>query len=223
MRIEILQKILDKLRGKGKVKKIKPTILYKNAKEILKKNKIIKLHLGCGTQYKDSWINIDNNSDFNIKKLDLKWDLRKPLPFPDNSVDFIYHEHMLEHLTVEEGQKFLKDCLRVLKSDGVMRIAMPDLYECVQMYNNSSNWKEKDKESLRKFGLEHVQNRAEMINIDFRCWGHKWLYDWEELERRLREAGCEKIKKCKLAQSDYCELSNLESREQSNLIAEIIK
>ena len=45
-------------------------------------------------------------SDNNIKKLDFMWDLRKPLPLPENSVDFIYNEHFLEHLTADEGGGF---------------------------------------------------------------------------------------------------------------------
>ena len=31
----------------------------------------IKLHIGCGTLYKENWINIDNNSDNNIEQLDI--------------------------------------------------------------------------------------------------------------------------------------------------------
>ena len=182
----------------------------------------IKLHLGCGTVYKDGWINIDNNSDNNIQKLDINWDLRKPLPFPDNSVDFIYNEHFLEHLTVEEGQKSLKDFYRVLKIGGVMRIAMPDLERTVAAYSDM-NWKENSKEAFEKFGLTFIQTRAERINIGFRWWGHQWLYDWEELERRLKEAGCEQIKRCTIFESDHEELKNLESRKESILVVEVTK
>ena len=46
----------------------------KNKKEFNKKFHIspLKLNLGCGNDYKEGWINIDNNSANNIKKLDLK-------------------------------------------------------------------------------------------------------------------------------------------------------
>ena len=182
----------------------------------------VKLHLGCGTVYKDGWINIDNNSDNNIQKLDLEWDLRKPLPFPANSVDFIFNEHFLEHLTVEEGISAIKDFFRVLKPGGVMRIAIPDLESAIQSYYDT-NWKENGKASAEKFGLTFIQTRAEGININFRWWGHKWLYDWEELERRLKEAGCEKIKRCRLFESEHDALKNMETRNESTLIAEVTK
>ena len=182
----------------------------------------IKLHLGCGTVYKDGWINIDNNSDSNIQKLDIKWDLRYSLPFPDNSADFIYNEHFLEHLTVEEGISAIKDFIRVLKPDGVMRIAMPDLERAILAYLDK-DWKENSKATFEKYGLTFIQTRAERININFHWWGHKWLYDWEELERRLKEAGCEKIKRCVIFESEHEALRNLETRNESTLIVEVMK
>lgn len=183
-------------------------------------DKPIKLHLGCGTEYKNEWINVDNNSDNNIKKLDVNWDLTSTLPFPEDSIDFIFNEHFLEHLTVEEGLKSLRDFKRILKPKGVMRIAMPDLAWIVGQYSNTS-WK--SEAWIRKFNLDFVKTKAELINMNFRWWGHKWLYDWEELERRLKEAGFERITKCEHHKSQYLELQNLEARAESILIAEVVK
>lgn len=189
--------------------------------EKLTKNRpSLMLHIGCGKNYFDGWINIDNNSDNNISKLDLNWDMRKPLPFNDGSVDFIFNEHFLEHLTVDEGQKAIKDFLRVLKKGGVLRIAMPDLEDVVRSYQDPK-WK--DNPTLKKFDLDFIQTRAELINISFRWWGHEWLYDWNELERRLEEAGCKKITKCELRKSVHEDLRNLETRNESTLIAEVTK
>jgi len=182
--------------------------------------KPVKLHSGCGTNYKKGWINLDNNSEHNILKLDLEWDLRWPLPISDNSVDFIYHEHFLEHLTIEEGLKSLSDFRRVLKPGGIMRVAMPDLEWSMKEYFNPK-WRENP--GLEKWGLAFVQTRAELINISFRAWGHKHLYDSEELERRLREAGFSKIVFCKHGESQHVCLSQLETREESILIAEAEK
>lgn len=54
-------------------------------------------------------------------------------------------------------------------------------------------------------------------------WGYKWLYDWEKSRHRPREVGCKKIIRHKLRQSGYKELKNLETRNESTLIAEVIK
>ena len=185
-------------------------------------NSKIKLHIGCGTQYKDGWINIDNNSDNNISKLDMNLDLRNPLPFKDNSVDYIYNEHFLEHLSVQEGLRALMDFRRVLKPGGVLRIAMPDLAEIMSDYSNE-NWKRDKIDFFQKFGLTFVQTRAEWMNINFRAWGHQWLYDWEELERRLREAGFISIAKCELNKSLISDFVGQETRNESTLVAEATK
>ncbi|MDO4574085.1 MAG: methyltransferase domain-containing protein [Planctomycetia bacterium] len=181
----------------------------------------IKLNVGCGTDYKPGWINLDNNSDHNIKQLDLNWDMRYYMPFPSESVDFIFNEHFLEHLTVEQGKSAIQEFLRILKPGGVLRIAMPDLENTVKAYYDE-DWR--NSPTLKKFGLTFIQTRAERINIGFRWWGHQWLYDWEELERRIREVSeTVQITRCALRQSEYPELRDLETREESVLIAEVRK
>ncbi|MEI9913710.1 MAG: methyltransferase domain-containing protein [Candidatus Saccharibacteria bacterium] len=188
--------------------------------DLIKNKKVIKLNIGCGTDYKRGWINVDNNSDNNIKKLDLNWDLRNPLPFADNSVDFVFNEHFFEHLTIEESEPIMADLMRVLKPGGIMRVAMPDLREVVKAYLDP-NWNKKA--FIKQFGLEFVQTPAEMLNMNFYWWGHRWLYDWEELQRRLKERGYNKYKKCSLRNSSHKELKNLETRDESRLIVEVTK
>lgn len=182
----------------------------------------IKLNIGCGTDYKEGWINVDNNSDENIEdgKLDLDWDLRNPLPFADNSIDYVFNEHFFEHLSVEEAQPVMQDLMRVLKPGGVMRIAMPDLEWVVDNYINQPV--ETDP-VIKKYNLEGVKTKAEWINMSFRWWGHKWLYDWEELQRRLSESGFDNVKRCKLRESEHEALCGLEIRDESFLIAEVTK
>lgn len=180
----------------------------------------IMLNVGCGTDYKEGWINIDNNSDDNIEKLDLNWDLRNPLPFQDESVDYIFHEHFLEHLTPEEGRRALTDFKRVLKKGGVMRVAMPDLRGVVNNYLKVPLNKDP---VIKEFGIKEVQTPAEWINMSFRFWGHMWLYDQQELERRFKEVGFEQFVRCKLKKSKHTNLSGLEVRNGSLLIMEATK
>lgn len=180
----------------------------------------VMLNVGCGTDYKEGWINIDNNSDHNIEKLDLNWDLRNPLPFADNSVDYIFNEHFFEHLSVEESRVAMADFMRTLKPGGVMRIAMPDMEDVVALYLDKK-WKKRP--VIKNHGLSFVETRAEMVNMSFHWWGHKWLYDWEELVRRANEVGYKNIRRCTLRASKHSELKNLETREGSILIAEITK
>jgi predicted SAM-dependent methyltransferase len=189
-------------------------------KFINEKDGLIMLNIGCGTDYKSGWINVDNNSDHNIDQLDVNWDMRKPLPIDDNTVDFIFNEHFVEHLTPEEARVVLTDLMRVLKPGGIMRIAMPDLASVVNDYLNVPLNKDP---VIKDHGLGFIQTKAEWMNMSFRWWGHKWLYDWDELVRRFNEIGYSKLTRAKLRQSKYKELKKLEVRDGSILIAEVEK
>jgi predicted SAM-dependent methyltransferase len=176
-----------------------------------------KLHIACGTVKFKGWVNVDRDPVNKI--IDVTWDVRQPFPIENGSVRFIYNEHFLEHLTVPEGLAFLRECRRLLEPGGVLRVAMPDLAECVRQYYEN-DWRQP---WMKKYGFEWIQTRCETINIAFREWEHKWLYDREELHRRLREAGFENIRDCERMESTVPELRKLETRDETLLVCEAIK
>ncbi|KAF5045937.1 hypothetical protein DSECCO2_476050 [anaerobic digester metagenome] len=179
-----------------------------------KKNKSIKLNVGCGTVKFPGWINIDI-----IPAADLILDVRKKLPFENNSVDMIYSEHFIEHITFNKGKKTVTEFCRVLKEDGVLRIATPDLDHLIEKY--CKNWKDQDWLSWPEH--EFIQTRGQMINISFRWWGHQYLYNEEDLTKLLKEAGFKEIKRCKLNKSKYEDLRSRETRKDSKLVLEAVK
>jgi SAM-dependent methyltransferase len=82
-----------------------------------------KLNIGSGRIRMTGFVNIDKTQiiDGNGDKMvDIILDIEKePLPFPDNSIEEIAVENILEHLG--DGLiPFLNECHRVLKADGVM-------------------------------------------------------------------------------------------------------
>ena len=176
-----------------------------------------KLHFACGTVKLPGWVNIDRDPVSDV--IDLSWDAREPLPIVDGCVQFVYHEHFLEHLSVTEGLAFLRECRRLLMPGGVLRVAMPDLAECVRQYYEN-DWRQP---WMKKYGYEWIETRAETINIAFREWEHKWLYDREELHRRLHEAGFETLRDCQRLESPLPELCRLETRDETLLVCEAIK
>ncbi|MFZ6034778.1 MAG: class I SAM-dependent methyltransferase [Patescibacteria group bacterium] len=199
------------------------------AKEIIKFRKLlndkshrgdkIKLHVGCGNNYYEDWINIDKNEDNKIQRIDIVWDMNDELPIKDNSVDFIYNEHFIEHLTADQGIRLMKDFYRVLKPGGVLRIATPDLDYIIFRY--IFFWRRQ--EWIDKYGFSWVKSNAELINICFRSWGHQYLYNGKELKRRLYESGFSKLRRESLYKSKLPDLMNLETRKESDLIIEAIK
>lgn len=152
--------------------------------------------------------------------VDMIWDLTAPLPFPDNSCEAIYSEHVMEHLTVAEGVALLTSCRHVLKPGGVLRIAMPSLNALINEAHDGT-WRNQEWLTWPQFRF--VKTRAEAVNMGFYCWGHKWRYDKEELYRRLNEGGFNTIRDCEWRQSCVPALCGLEVRKDSKLICEAIK
>lgn len=176
-----------------------------------------RLHLGCGKNHFAGWVNIDQEATAGI--VDVSWDLRQPLPLPEGCAELVYHEHFLEHLTVEQGLSLLRECRRLLMPGGVLRVAMPDLLECVRQYWEN-DWRQP---WMEKYGYQWIQTRAECINIAFREWQHQWLYDREELHRRLKEAGFTQIRDCRRLESTVPALQDLETRDESHLVCEAVR
>jgi predicted SAM-dependent methyltransferase len=175
----------------------------------------LKLHLGCGTVHLPGWVNID----IETSQADLTLDITRGLPLPDGSARLIYHEHVMEHITIDEAKTCLKDWFRLLEPGGVLRIATPDLAYVVERY--SGDWRNQAWLRLPEYAF--IQTRAEMLNTSLRWWGHQYLYDEEELRRRLREAGFETVRRCALGESPVDELARLETREDSLLILEGVR
>jgi predicted SAM-dependent methyltransferase len=171
-----------------------------------------KVNVGCGKEPFPGWANLDLDPE---SKADFLWDVNDGLPFPDNSCAFIYSEHFLEHLPVQQGVRFLAECRRSLSKGGVARIAMPSVEVLVRHYYEKE-WAKQP--WLEKYGYTWIKTRAEYINVSFRDWGHQWLYDVEELERRLREAGFSGIQEVRWGESSYVDLQKRETRQETLLI-----
>jgi len=93
---------------------------------------MIKLNLGCGWRnFGKDWIHIDGG---NYKHLHSHNIIK--LPFKDNSVNLIYASHVFEYFDRKEGEKVLREWFRVLKKDGVLRIAVPDFESIANLYVN---------------------------------------------------------------------------------------
>lgn len=89
------------------------------------------LNLGCGSKYHKEWTNIDfasNEPDV------MNHNLLKGIPFSDNYFDVVYHSQVLEHFQKTEAEFFIRECFRVLKKGGIIRIVVPDLENIAKEY-----------------------------------------------------------------------------------------
>lgn len=179
-----------------------------------------KVHLGCGENLIEGWVNIDINR---AVQPDVRLDLRGGFPARPGSVGFVFSEHVFEHLTLEDGCRIFADCHAALQPGGVMRIAMPDLRHIVERYIDGRYEGEGGPETRCDTEYRSIDSPARLLNFALRSWGHIYLYDVDELSLRLREAGFAKVERRKIRGSLHPELVELEKRDSSRLIVEATK
>jgi len=139
----------------------------------------LRLHLGSAANRLRGWVNVDLVRPG--RALDLYWDLRRPLPFPDRSVDAIFAEHLLEHLTFPAGVALLRECRRVLRKSGVLRVGVPDLDRYIAAYLG--------RDDIIELVRPGRPTRALAFSEPFFLYGHRCMYDFETIERALNDAG----------------------------------
>jgi SAM-dependent methyltransferase len=145
----------------------------------------LRLHLGCGPNLKDGWINIDLH-----QAADIALDLREPLPFPDDSCAIVYSEHVLEHFDYPEPvMSMLRDWHRVLQPGGVCRVGVPDSDLPMAAYAGvgASDYFAIAK---REWHPAWCHTPMEHVNYHFRQGTeHRFAYDAETLIAALTRAG----------------------------------
>lgn len=121
----------------------------------------------------------------------LRHDAANRLPIDDACVEWMYSEHFIEHLEPQQAIAWLTEARRILRSGGHIRISTPDLGKYIRAYADAADpFFEIHRERLRAIGMRQPAARpAWMINQIFYFWGHRWLYDLEELTYAAAAAG----------------------------------
>ena len=137
----------------------------------------VRLHVGCGTEYLDGWINIDKFSD-NPKVL--KADA-KDLPYVEYFADELKSSHVIEHFSFNEGWGVLTEWWRVLKFGGKLSIETPDLLAVCEDFVKGTE-----------------QRRVELYSAlfaypDLPGQAHKFLYTEQQLRWTLEKIGFKDI------------------------------
>ena len=180
-------------------------------------NKIRKLQIGAGEKnLLEGWLNTDLLcKNDNVGYLDVG----EKFPFKKDTFDFIYSEHIFEHLTFAQATNMLSECFRTLKSGGVIRMATPNLNFLINLYQYPElplhkeyiNWATKSftKDIAKKLSVDEYTPVFVMNNF-FRDWGHQIIHNPESITLLFKKAGFKNIIPCKLSLSLNSELCNLE-------------
>ncbi|HEX9160814.1 MAG TPA: methyltransferase domain-containing protein [Thermoanaerobaculia bacterium] len=176
-----------------------------------------RVHLGSGDHWIAGWINIDFDA---TKPLDVVADLRRDFPLRTASVDLLHSEDFLEHLDESDGRAVLRECHRVLRAGGVMRLLTPDLRALIdEVYIR------RDPRHLRWCGTYlDARGPCSALNMHMRMNGeHRFIYDEEQLTTLLRDTGFD-VRRARYNWSIVPELRFLDLRDFGlNLFLECLK
>lgn len=154
------------------------------------------LHVGCGRERLDGWINIDAQA---LPGVDVVADVTGGLEFRDCAA--VYAEHFLEHLRIDHALDFLAEAHRVLGQGGLVRLSTPNLdWVWVTHYRL-------DAEPAAKTAMAIHLNRA------FHGWEHQFLWNREMLEEALTAAGFDEVEWCRYRESRHELFRGIERHE----------
>jgi len=212
-----------------------------------------KLHLGCGLVSPTGWLNVDGSWNAKLAKrpmirkalvtlgvvgqeaLDVGWsrdlfihDVRKPLPWPDGSFRAVYTSHLLEHLYFETARTLLRECRRVLKPGGVLRVVVPDLEDIVRAYGERRRHPSGQQPSEAHLPGHEVCARLMMrpragprgnflrryynATADFHT--HKWMWDAESLAAEMTLAGFKDCRRRECFDSAIDDIKTIEKADR---------
>ncbi len=124
---------------------------------------------------------------------DIYWDLRKGIPFPNDSINRIYSSHFFEHLTFKEIQQFLDECKRVLVPGGKFLICVPNARIYIEAYAKGGSLNA-DTFLAYKPAYNHT-TRIDYVNYTAYMDGqHKYMFDEENLAFILHSKGFRNIR-----------------------------
>lgn len=181
------------------------------------------VNIGCGTSVADGWYNIDNSPTIWISRIPLlrrmlrvpawpknvhRHDVLKGLPFGDQTVDCIYSSHTFEHFTYAQSLFLARECLRVLKPNGILRIVVPDLMQLVQDY-----LADPDSMASHKF-IDRLSLSHTWQDLLHRGAHHQQMFDGRSLLGMLREAGFGNAQMSSFLQSRITNLAGLEPEQR---------
>lgn len=229
------------------------------------KNNFDKINIGCGINVIDGdggWLNVDNSVVAKLRRLPF-WhflvkslvqykllenfyisypavkivDIRKKLPFQDESFKYIYCSQVVEHLYLWQLNEFILECHRILKPGGVMRILTPDLKKTVSLYNSLDNKKFELNDNLStKLISDHVnlifyprswisEKKRGFLQrfIDSMSEHHKYIFDFESYKSLSANAIFSKISEVETENSNFPNAIDLDKYQDTSLQVEMVK
>jgi len=174
----------------------------------------MKISLGSGGVRFPGWLHVDADPQW---QPDVLADLSQPLPFADGYADFMQSEDFIGQLDFIQAGAFLRDCHRVLKPGGALRLLTPDLGLLVDLYQRRDPrlielWE-------REVGIPlHVRTHGELVHHALTFAGQKSFHDEETLRALAEPVGFE-VFRVAFNEGAFAELRGLDLRSPENAIS----
>jgi len=178
------------------------------------------LQLGCGFNLLQGWLNTDIEPTYGAAFLDAL----QPFPFHDESVDYIYASHLLELYPLQQVEAILKECQRVLKENGVLRILNYSSEHIVGPCFDKFG--QERKQQYFAWNLKHYGRgmntpttsgvgavRSLVLSNFSHKTGGRFLYDHECLKEILTGIGFRDVTPQKLSQSPHPYLQGIDTHK----------
>ena len=173
-------------------------------------NQVRKLQIGSGSNLLPGWL---NTTLYPFAPGTVYLNACTLFPVPDDSFDYVFSEHLIEHLEFEEAAKTLRESHRVLREGGRIRIATPNLEQIIALYTQP---KSEARQEYIRWIMDNFRPQigeyspAQVINQSFHGWRHKFIYDQATLVKALKDAGFVDIEAVKPGESSDERLRGIE-------------
>lgn len=208
----------------------------------------IQINHGCGSVRPLGWENTDSSLNASFQKIPILgkliskyfgtvsyynhdvvyMNLNKNWKYNSTSVDVVYASHLFEHLDNESAALFLKESFRVLRSKGVIRLVVPDLYQISRKYLNEFNSgviANPSKDFLWAINM-HLDGQYNGVGFIKKLIArlqkyphqHKYMYDSKSMKLLLEEFGFVDIRFDVYGKSNYINnIKDVEGTKESYL------
>jgi SAM-dependent methyltransferase len=180
-----------------------------------------RINVGCGSSPTEGWLNFDGSPSVRLanrplvagllaalkllkgenqrfiafcRGSDIRWaNAARSLPVPTGHADVVYSSHMLEHLDQQEAMHFLVEVRRILKRQGILRVAVPDLRRMIVDYETDA-----DADRLvARTQLAHTRPKTVLQKLRWLVLTdrshHRWMYDANSLTLLVGRAGFSRV------------------------------